>query len=61
MAEREPHQILGRSHFRVLIGRRELGFSEVSRLTSATDPTLPPEQRRHGFETVLLRRRARGS
>jgi T4-like virus tail tube protein gp19 len=56
MADREPAPVLGRSHFRVLIGRRELGFSDVSRVTSATDITLPPEQRRHRFETVLLRR-----
>jgi T4-like virus tail tube protein gp19 len=56
MADREPDQVLGTSHFRVLIGRRELGFSEVSRVTSSTDLALPPDQRPHRFETVLLRR-----
>jgi hypothetical protein len=53
---REPEPLLGTSYFRVLIGKRELGFCEVSRLTSVTDLTVPPEARRHSFETVLLRR-----
>jgi phage tail-like protein len=48
--------LLGTSHFRVLIGRRELGFAEVSRLSSETDVTLPPEERSHRFATVVLRR-----
>ena len=55
MAEELEH-LLGTSHFRVLIGRRELGFSEVTRLTSETDLTVPPKQRRHAYETVVLRR-----
>lgn len=53
---REPEPLLGTSHFRVLIGRRELGFCEVGRLTSQTDLTALPEERRHTFETVILRR-----
>ena len=53
--------LLGTSHFRVLIGRRELGFSEVGRLSSETDPTLPPKERSHRFETVVLRRALTGS
>jgi T4-like virus tail tube protein gp19 len=56
MTDRELEPIVGTSNFRVLIGRRELGFSEVGRVTSATDLTLPPDQRRHRFETVVLRR-----
>ena len=56
MPVRELPPLLGTSHFRVLIGRRELGFSEVGRLSSETDLTLPPEERSHGFETVVLRR-----
>jgi hypothetical protein len=48
--------LLGTSHFRVLIGRRELGFCDVGRLTSETDLTVPAEERRHSFETVVLRR-----
>jgi len=32
-----PEPLLGTSHFRVLIGRDEIGVSEVSRLTSETD------------------------
>ena len=48
--------LLGTSHFRVLIGRREVGFCEVSRITSTTDVALPPEERAPRFETVVLRR-----
>ena len=40
----------------MLIGRRELGFSDVGRLTSHTDLTLPPAERRHAYDTVVLRR-----
>jgi hypothetical protein len=53
---REPEPLLGTTHFRVLIGRRELGFCDVGRLTSQTDLTVPPEERRPSFETVVLRR-----
>jgi phage tail-like protein len=56
MSARELEPLLGTSHFRVLIGRRELGFCEVGNVTSETDLTVPPEQRRHAFQTVLLRR-----
>jgi T4-like virus tail tube protein gp19 len=56
MADGEAEPLFGTSHFRVLIGRRELGFSEVGPVTSATDLALPPDQRGHRFETVLLRR-----
>jgi T4-like virus tail tube protein gp19 len=58
---REPEPLLGTSHFRVLVGKRELGFCEVGRLTSETDLTAPPEERRPGFETVVLRRALTGS
>ena len=47
--------LLGTSHFRVRIGRREIGFCEVGRLTSETDLTVPGEPRDR-FETVVLRR-----
>src|SRR5215210_4784355 len=53
---RESESLFGSSHFRVLIAKRELGFCEVSGLTSVTDLTVPPEARRHTFETVVLRR-----
>jgi hypothetical protein len=46
----------GTSHFRVLIGRRELGFCEVGRLSSETELTQPPGERRNRFETIVLRR-----
>jgi hypothetical protein len=48
--------LYGTSHFRVLIGRRELGFAEVGPLSSGTDLALPPEERSHRFETIVLRR-----
>jgi len=56
MPDRELPPLLGTSHFLVLIGPRELGFSEVGRLSCETDVTLPPEVRSHRFETVVLRR-----
>jgi phage tail-like protein len=56
MSVRESEPLLGTSHFRVQIGRQEIGCCEVSRLTSETDLTVPPTLRRHGFETVVLRR-----
>jgi len=45
--------LLGTSHFRVLIGDRELGFSEIGRLASQTTS---PHERGHGFEPIVLRR-----
>jgi phage tail-like protein len=53
---REPEPLLGTSHFRVTIGKRELGFCEVSRLSSVTDLEASPDARAHRFETVTLRR-----
>jgi hypothetical protein len=56
MPPRDLPPLLGTSHFRVLIGRRELGFSEVGRLSSATDWALSADEQVHRFETVVLRR-----
>jgi phage tail-like protein len=56
MPPRELEPLLGTSHFRVRIGRREIGFCQVGRLTSETDLTEPSEQPRHRLETVVLRR-----
>lgn len=62
MPDRELAPLLGTSRFLVLIASRELGFSEVSRLSSATDladltdPTHPVQERANRFETVVLRR-----
>jgi len=56
MPDPELQPLLGTSHFRVLIGARDLGFSEVSRLSSETDLTPPRNARSHSFETVVLRR-----
>jgi len=56
MPERELEPLLGTSNFRVLIGGEELGFCEVTRLTSGTDLAAPLADRAHRFETVVLRR-----
>ena len=52
---RELEPLLGTSHFRVRIGRRELGFCSVGPLTSETDLT-DAERPRDRLETVVLRR-----
>jgi len=52
MRSREQPPLLGTAHFRVLIGRRELGFSEVGPLTSET----ALEDARAGFVPIVLRR-----
>jgi hypothetical protein len=49
MPSRESEPLLGTCHFRVVIGDRELGFAEVSRLTSEGEES-------HRFEAVVLRR-----
>jgi phage tail-like protein len=48
--------LYGTSHFRVLIGKRELGFAEVGPLSSATDLDAAPEERSHRHATIVLRR-----
>src|ERR1051325_11078668 len=50
MPAREPPSLLGTAHFRVVIGRRELGFAEVGPLTSET---ILDED---GFAPLILRR-----
>src|SRR6058998_3323726 len=60
MAGRQPEQLLRTSYFRVLIGDREIGVAEISRLTSRTDVEQPKEHR-HRFDTVVLRRALTGS
>ena len=50
-----PEPLLRTSYFRVLVGDRELGFSEITPLISKTDREQPKEHR-HRFETVVLRR-----
>jgi len=56
MPSREPEPLLRTSYFCVFIGGRELGFAEITVLTSVTDPSVPPGERHHRFETVVLRR-----
>jgi len=52
MGQRDREPLLRTSSFRVLIGERELGFAEISPLTSRSEPGEPE---RH-FDTVVLRR-----
>jgi phage tail-like protein len=60
MPDRKVEPLLGTSHFRVLIGRLEVGFSEVGSVTSQTDLTLPADGR-HAFASIVLRRALTGS
>ena len=53
-ADEQP--LYGTSHFRILIGKRELGFAEVGPLSSETDLTLSADDRSHRFATIVLRR-----
>jgi hypothetical protein len=53
--------LLRASDFRVLIGRREVGFATVGPLTSITDPDQEPHARSASFENVVLRRALTGS
>ena len=55
MPDRDLDALLGTSHFRVRIGKREIGFCEIGRLTSETDLTLVAEERQR-LQTVVLRR-----
>ena len=50
----EVEPLLGTSNFRVVIGRREVAVAQVTRLCSETRGEEP--DRRHAFETVVLRR-----
>ncbi len=56
MPSRKQDPLLRTSNFVVLIGDRELGFAEVSRLTSETNPDVPDHRHGHRFATVVLRR-----
>ena len=61
MPTRPQAPLLRVSHFQVLIGDRELGFSQVGPLTSETDLNAPPDRAAHRFQTVVLRRALTGS
>src|SRR3954452_10845612 len=56
MPARTPQPLLRISCFEVLIGDRELGFAEVSRLTSESEVDATQERRGNRFPTVVLRR-----
>jgi phage tail-like protein len=56
MPRRDHEALLRTSYFRVLIGERELGFAEISPLSSKTDAGIPGREHRQHFETVILRR-----
>jgi phage tail-like protein len=52
----DPEPLYGAHHFRVLIGRQEVGFAEVTGLTSETHPDVTTAAPPHRFEPVVLRR-----
>jgi len=54
MPKVQAEPLLGTSNFRVVIGRREVAVAQVTRLSSETRGEEP--DRRHAFETVVLRR-----
>lgn len=56
MPVRKQEPLLSVSCFEVLIGDRELGFSQVGPLTSETDLDAPPGRPAHRFQAVVLRR-----
>ena len=56
MPSRGPEPLLRVSCFSVLIGDRELGFADVSRLASESDPAASPEQSVHRLPPVVFRR-----
>jgi phage tail-like protein len=53
---RKPEPLLRASAFDVLIGDQDVGFAEVSQLTSETPPDTNPDRAGHRFATVVLRR-----
>jgi phage tail-like protein len=56
MPSRKPEALLRVNCFEVLIGDRNIGFAEVSRLTSETERMEPPNRPVHRFATIVLRR-----
>jgi phage tail-like protein len=56
MPSRDDDRLLRTGNFAVVIGDRELGFAEVSRLSSGTQLNEPQKGPTHLFETVVLRR-----
>ena len=56
MPSRKPDLLLRVSSFQVLVGDREIGFADVSRLSSVTDLDATSERRVNRLETVVLRR-----
>jgi phage tail-like protein len=55
MARHDRDPLLRTSYFRVVIGERELGFAEITPLTSRTLLDTDDESR-HEYDTVVLRR-----
>ena len=56
MPARKQEPLLRINSFEVLIGDRSVGFAEVSRLTSETDPARAPERPSNRFATIVLKR-----
>jgi phage tail-like protein len=56
MPSPDRDSLLRTSFFRVLIDDVELGFAEISRLSSSMDDDAVAHERRQRFETIVLRR-----
>lgn len=56
MSPRQPNALLRINSFEILIGDREIGFSEVGRLTSETELAGLSERPVHRFATIVLKR-----
>jgi phage tail-like protein len=56
MPSRVPEALLRVSCFEVVIGDRDIGFSQVGRITSESDLQGLPDRPVHRFATVVLRR-----
>jgi phage tail-like protein len=56
MPSRKEEPLLRINCFEVLIGDRDVGFSEVGRLISETDPDGSPGKPVHRFASVVLKR-----
>ncbi len=56
MPARREEPLLRINCFEVAIGDRELGFAEVGRISSETDPGSAPDRPDHRWATVVLRR-----
>jgi phage tail-like protein len=56
VSSRQSKELLRVNCFEVLIGDHEIGFAEVGRLSSETEPSALPDRPVHRFASIVLRR-----